>query len=325
MLLCALILSSVATVLATFPTQLVYQSPTGFFLENIGVRPSGKLLLTSVLSPTLHTLDPAKGNATLDEVYTFPNSTCLTGIAEYAPDVYALVASNLNITTRRAEPGSVAIWRLDFSAKHFTVTRIAMIPQSTLINGLSTVPGAPDLVLAADSAIGAAYEINMRTGAVRVAIQDTALAPHAPAPALGINGLRVRGNALYFTNSALQTFARVPLSMGPRGIHKAGAVQVLGTVQSPLPAGKAAFDDFALDCAGRAWVTMHPGALTLLFPLANGTWAQENAAGDPAGSYAVFTEPTLAAFGRAEGEEKMLYVVTGGGQVVRVDTAGVHL
>jgi hypothetical protein len=61
--------------------------------------------------------------------------------------------------------------------------------------------------------------------------------------------------------------------------------------------------------------------LTLLYPLKNGTWAQENAAGDPEGSYAVFTEPTSAVFGRGV-NEKFLYVPTEGGQVVRVDTSG---
>ncbi|KAJ7462546.1 hypothetical protein FB451DRAFT_1266958 [Mycena latifolia] len=79
--------------IATFPTQLVFQSATGQLLENLAVRPSSKLLITSTQSPTLYTLDPTAANATLDEVYTFPNANGLTGIAEYRPDVYAVVAS----------------------------------------------------------------------------------------------------------------------------------------------------------------------------------------------------------------------------------------
>ncbi|KAJ7121376.1 hypothetical protein C8R44DRAFT_876779 [Mycena epipterygia] len=244
-----LILSIVVTVIATFPTTLVYQSPTGFFLENIAVRPCSKLLLTSVLSPTLHTLDPTSANATLDEVYTFPNATALTGIVEYQPDVYAVAVSTLNITTRRADLGSVSIWRINFTSNIPVATRIAGILQSTIINGLSTVPG----------------------------------------------------------------------QVGSTGVSQAGAVEVLGSVQ-PSGVGNQ-YDDFAIDAEGRAWVTMHSGALTLLYPLANETWAQENAAGDPEGSYAVFTEPTSAAFGCGV-NQKILYVTTGGGQVVSVDTSG---
>jgi hypothetical protein len=316
-----LIISIAATVIATFPTTLVYQSPTGLFLENIAVRPCSKLLLTSALSPTLYTLDPSSANTTFDAVYTFPNANALFGIIEYQPDVYAVVAANAQniLQTHRVNLGSVAIWRVDFRFKTPIATRIAGIPQSTLINGLSSVPGHPDLVLAADSDLGTAYEITMSTGAVRIAIQDAAMAPGAPAPALGINGLHIHGSALYFTNSQQGTFARVPIAVERKGVSKAGAVQVLGTVEpSGLPHR---YDDFTFDADGRAWVTAHPGALTLLYRLTNGTWAQENAAGDPEGSYAVFIDPTSAAFGRGV-DEKNLYVTTKGGQVVSVDTSG---
>ncbi|KAJ7478400.1 hypothetical protein FB451DRAFT_1241930 [Mycena latifolia] len=303
--LLTLILSTAAIVLATLPTQL-----------------SGKLLLTSVISPTLNILDPASTNATLVEVHTFPNCTGLAGIIEYAPDVYAVVASTLDTTTRRAVPESNVIWGIDFTADPAAVKRIAGIPDGTL-NGLSTVPGAPALILVADSALGAAYQINVHTGAVRTAVQDAALAPDAPTVALGINGLHVRAGELYFTNSALQTFARVSISVDAVGVHQAGAVQVLGTVQSTQPASVAFFDDFALDSTGRAWVATHPGSLTLSFQFANGTWAQETVAGDPDASNAVFMDPTATAFGRRKGEDKMLYVVTLGGQIVRVNTVSV--
>ncbi|KAJ7760085.1 hypothetical protein DFH07DRAFT_713084, partial [Mycena maculata] len=293
------------------PTKLVYQSPTGLELENIAVRPSGKLLLTSVLSPEVHTLDPASTNATLEDIYTFPNSTGLLGIVGYKPDVYALVACTFNLTARSAVPGTVMIWGLDLTAETPVAWQIVAIPESSFINGMSSVPGYPDLVLAADSFVGAAYQITISTGTARIAIQDAAMAPGAPAPALGINGLHVHAGALYFTNSELGTFSRIPVAVDELGVHRAGDVQVLGLVEPSGPTHL--YDDFAIDSAGRAWVTVHPGALTLLYPLANGTWTQENAAGDPEGSYAVFTEPTSAVFG-AGGEVHILYVTTEAGQ-----------
>ncbi|KAJ7823074.1 hypothetical protein B0H14DRAFT_2827281 [Mycena olivaceomarginata] len=297
--------------IATFLTQLVFQSPTGQFLENIAVRPSSKLLITSVLSPTLYTLDPTAANATLDEVYTFPNANCLTGIAEYRPDVYAIVASKRNATSTMEAPGSIVIWSLDLTSGGAPAPRRgARIPQSTHINGLSTVPGHLDLLLAADSILGAAYEVNVRTGAVRILIQDAAMAPGAPGappPALGINGLHVGAGLLYFTNSELETFSRVPLG--------GGAVEVLG-------AGP--YDDFTFDGEGRVWVTTNPGALTLFTRLKNGTWEQEIVVGDAAGSPAL-NGPSSAAFGRDGAREtKILYVTTRTGQIVAVDTSDDH-
>ncbi|KAJ7760319.1 hypothetical protein B0H14DRAFT_2973715 [Mycena olivaceomarginata] len=306
-----LLLAFTGIAVAAFPTQLVYQSPTGVFLENIAVRPSSKLLITSAQLPTLFTLDPGVASTTLDEVYTFPNSTGLTGIVEYKPDVYAIVASELNLTAISAAPGSVVIWTVDFTSGSPVAKPAARIPQSTLTNGLSSVPGHPDLVLAADSDLGAAYEVNMRTGAVRVKIQDPALAAGAPAPpALGINGLHVRDGSLYFTNTQQGTFGRVPL--------RGGAVEVLGDLK---PFGlSSGYDDFAFDVEGRAWVTTHPGALQLFTPLANGTWVQETAVRDPAGS-TVVNVPTAAAFGRKGSRKtKILYVTTATGQIVAVDT-----
>ncbi|KAJ7708542.1 hypothetical protein B0H14DRAFT_3024100 [Mycena olivaceomarginata] len=134
----------------------------------------------------------------------------------------------------------------------------------------------------------------MSTGAVRIAIQDAAMAPGAPAPALGINGLHIHGSALYFTNSQQGTFARIPIAVQSKGVSKAAPLSPQG-----LPHR---YDDFTFDADGRAW------ALTLLYPLTNGTSA-------------VFMEPTSAAFGRGV-NKKILYVTTEGGQVVSVDTSG---
>ncbi|KAJ7701111.1 hypothetical protein B0H17DRAFT_924723 [Mycena rosella] len=220
--------------------------------------------------------------------------------------------------TRRAVLGTSAkLWRLELTSKAPAATPIAVV-DSKLLNGLSAVPGLPDLVLAADSDIGAVYSINMRTGAARIALQDAAMAAGASTPALGINGLCARDGALYFTNSEKRTFARVTLAAGRGGVQQGGAVRVLGTA---MPA-TSMYDDFAMDSEGRAWVATPPGAATLLFPRANGTWGQELAAGDPVGGEGVFMKPSSGAFGRAERTEKTLYVTTGGGQVLSVNTGG---
>ncbi|KAJ6514540.1 hypothetical protein DFH09DRAFT_258077 [Mycena vulgaris] len=303
-----------------FPTQIIFQDPNSLFLENIAVRSTSELLLTSVMSPTLFTLNPHAINGTLDTVHTFANSTALTGIAEYQPGVFAIVASAVNTTIRRAAPGSAAIWSIDFNPAVPVAKKICSLPTVLGPNGITSLPSQPDTLLAADSESGAVWQVNTRTGTARLAIQDPSMSPGSPAPALGINGLHARDGFLYFTNSALGTFSRVRLAVGKDGAVKAaGGVEALATIE---PSGAShAYDDFAMDSFGRAWVTAHPGALSLLFPTQTGKLCQLNAAGNPQGLPSVLIQPTSAAFGRGNLlQTKMLYVTTGGGQVVRVDT-----
>ncbi|KAJ7878535.1 hypothetical protein B0H14DRAFT_2711416 [Mycena olivaceomarginata] len=290
----------------TFHTRLVLQSPTGLFLENLAVRPNGKLLITSPDSSTLYMLDPTAENPTFDEVHTFPNVT-LSGIAEVQPDVYGIITLVLNATTISAVPGTIAIWRVDLSSGGPpVVNKAADVPDGMFLDGLGAVPGEPDLVLGADTAAGRVWQINLRTGVVRIAAQDDAFAPGASAPAFGINGLHIRGGDLYFTNSQKKTFSRVPIS-------------VLGSAN-----GTDEFDDFVFDAAGRVWAATIPDTLTLFFPPArgNGMLGQLNAPGNPV----QFDSPTSAAFGRGgAAQQHTLYVTTQAGQLIAVDTTGIRV
>ncbi|KAJ7739977.1 hypothetical protein DFH07DRAFT_70660 [Mycena maculata] len=302
-----------SSLLVPLPTQLIFQS--SLFLENIAVRTSSDLLLTSVESSTLHNLNPFTVNGTLAPVHTFSNSTAISGIAEYRPGVFAVVASVLNTTIRRAVPGSVVLWSVDFNQAVAAVNKIGTLPDLTGANGLTSIPDAPDTLLAADSASGAVWQMNTRTGASRLVIQDPSMLPGAPAPALGINGLHVHGGFLYFTNSQLGTFSRVPLKIESDEVSTEGPVQLLATTTGQSP------DDFAIDTFGRAWTALHPGALDLVFPAANGTWSTLDIVGNLLGNNSALNQPTSAAFGRGDLlQTQMLYVTTAAGQVVRVDT-----
>ncbi|KAJ7119259.1 hypothetical protein C8R43DRAFT_1035514 [Mycena crocata] len=305
-------------------TQLIAVAPNSLFLENIAVRSSGELLLTSVMSPTLLTLNPKTINGTFDAVHTFPNSTGITGITEYQPGVFALVASMLNTTTRRATPGSVVIWKVDFNSATPNVSALGGLPALSGANGLTSLPDLPDILLAADSAEGTVWQLDACSGTARLALSDLSMQPGVPAPGLGINGLHVKGSYLHFTNSVAGTLSRVKLSVSQNGfVVAAGAVEMLAKLQ---PAGQAP-DDFALDGQGRAWVTVHPGAVSLLASgsegSANASWSQAIVAGNAQGNDTGLIQPTSAAFGRGDSvEAQMLYVTTSAGQVVKVDTRG---
>ncbi|KAJ6572206.1 hypothetical protein B0H19DRAFT_936171 [Mycena capillaripes] len=310
---------------SSFPNQVIFQSPNSFFLENIAVRATSELLLTSVASPTLFALDPNTTNGTLTSFHTFPNATSLTGITEYQPGFFAVAASMINTTTRRAIPGTSVIWSVSVNARSPIVRALCTLSGNASANGLTSIPGVPDIILSADSNAGAVWQINARMGSAHLVIQDATMLPNAPPPALGINGLHVRvADAtlyLYFSNSAQGTFSRVALRMQSGNVVPAGTVEALGSIQ---PSGQQqAPDDFALDVEGRAWVAVHPSALAVLSPPANGSgnWTQLTAIGNAGGTDAGLMQPTSAAFGRGS-QAQTLYVTTGVGQVVAVDTRG---
>ncbi|KAJ7642259.1 hypothetical protein FB45DRAFT_738618 [Roridomyces roridus] len=269
--------------------------------ENLAVRASGELLITSVVSPTLNSLDPTATTPTLTPVFTFPDATGLSGIGEIRPGVFAIIAAVRNGTTD--VPGTASIWTVDFTTGKTPTARLgATIPTAGLANGLGVIPGDPDLVLIADAVLGLAWGVNVRTGNVSVFMQTPEMAPigaSAPAPVLGINGLHVQRGMLHFTNSQQQTFFRVPLAGG-----------TVGTV------GTGMFDDFTLDGRGRAWLATNPGSLTLISPLADGTFSEATVVNT------TLNGPSSAAFGRKLGRETTtLFMTSRGGQIVSVDTS----
>lgn len=85
-----------------FSIKQLYQFPNATFhdIENIAVRSNGQLLLNMITEPSIYYLDPRKGNSTAQLLYTFPNATSLVGIAEYAPDQFAIAVGNYTVKTK---------------------------------------------------------------------------------------------------------------------------------------------------------------------------------------------------------------------------------
>ncbi|KAJ7646497.1 hypothetical protein FB45DRAFT_1018813 [Roridomyces roridus] len=300
-----LILSAIfaAAAAVTLPARVIYQDANGLVFENIAVRP-----------PT----------RTLTPIYIFPNCSSLLGITEYLPDVYAVVAGDIDFSTFHNAPNSVSIWHIDLTHGVAMANQVVRIPETIGFNGLSSVPGFPNLVLAADSVAGAVYEVDMRHGTARIAITDESmsLVPDGPFPALGINGLRVHDGWLYYSNSQRGTFMRMPVNVGNGGVEQAGSAHIIATVEPWGPSTGHEWDDFTIDGMGRVWVATDPGAVTLLSgeSCGNGTWVQEIVVGDAEGGFTGLTHPTSLKIGRGNAEEEhKVYAVTAGGAVITVD------
>jgi hypothetical protein len=87
------------------------------------------------------------------------------------------------------------IWTIDLCSPSPVVKNVTAITNSTIFNGLTAIPST-NLVLGADSALGAVWKVNIRTGEYGIAFSDLLLAPLGTDPGtnLGINGMRVSAN-----------------------------------------------------------------------------------------------------------------------------------
>src|SRR5436190_22690083 len=90
----------------------LYQFPLGSWVENISIRPNGNILLTRLDVPELWEINPLSRSTSYNArlVYTFPNATGLTGIAEVAPDVFAVTAGDT--TNPAGHAGAFSIWKV---------------------------------------------------------------------------------------------------------------------------------------------------------------------------------------------------------------------
>jgi sugar lactone lactonase YvrE len=190
---------------------------------------------------------------------------------------------------------------------------------------MESIPQNPTTVLISDSTLGVVWRLDTLTGHFNIALDfpEMKIAPNASL-AIGINGLRISKDTLYWTNSFERTIYRVT-------IDKNGSVAPGAAVETVVQIKEAVFlDDFAIGSDGIIWAAEN---------VANRLFAVR-----PDGSYQVVeggvnqvtvAGDTAAAFGKGRKDQKTLYVVTSGaqagpvngtytegGKVVAIDTSG---
>ena len=299
------------------------------FIENVIVRPNGKLLLTSLTVNHVFELDPSVENPQPKPIAELPGCASLTGIARVGPDTYAVSGGTMPHAFL-FNKGSMHVYTVSFEAQAAgndgapaapVVEKVADVPDTEVMNGMTVLPGDGGVILSADSVLGRIFRVNTRTGAVDVAFQDDLLAKTERQDRVpcGVNGIKVHGGYMYFSNSAQRIFGRIPIAQNG---DRTGEAEYFTTIPDDVVAGQAD-DDFDLDEAGALWVTRHPDSLVKITP---GTWAQSVVIN--ADSHGVkLNNPTATALDR---KRNILYIVsggarisggTGGGQVVKVEMA----
>ena len=267
---------------------------SNFVLENLAPRSNGHLLLTASNQPYVYNLDPSASSPTPKALPPIPNVGGLFGIVETSPDVFAVAAGNYS-SNEVPTPGSFSVWSIDMNPSQPTVKLITTLPQARGLNGAAALNGFSGSILIADSVLGGIWTVNVGTGHSSVTIQNADMAGTSSF-GIGINGVRVSGSYLYYTNSAKGTLSRIQVSNSGSAVGNAEVVATSTQVSG-------IYDDLDVDSQGNAWVAMHP---SLVEEVTQGV-AQPRIIGQ--GS--PFVQPTSARFGRGS-MTGTLYVVDAG-------------
>lgn len=302
-------------------TQTIYEFPKDTYVENLAVRANGQILVNPLTLSQLWLVDPAllgKGFV----VHNFSENG-LSGIVEYQPDVFAVLAGNFSIETGDPGAGTWTIWSVDLGHVNVTsntstiqrppqVRKMANIPEATFLNGLSVLTGSRSQhLIVGDVKTGDIYSVDVATGEYAVVINNTYT---GPAPIYGFgssatDGIKVREDGvLYFSNFGQGRLIRVPLNTTdgrPLGNFETVATYLTANDQ---------WDDFTFDCAGNVWMAAG-GANTIQRISPEGK--VEIMAGNL--NSTALAEPTSAEFGRREQDADVLYVTTAGGMFTPVN------
>ncbi|KAF1811485.1 hypothetical protein P152DRAFT_489208 [Eremomyces bilateralis CBS 781.70] len=122
-------------------------------------------------------------------------------------------------------PDTLSVWKIDFQGRP-KARQLASF-SDTLLNGITMLEPESHIALIAESSQGLIYALDIRTGEYRLFLDDPALkSPFLPdfAP-IGINGIHMRGQYAYFTNSYAETFNKVKVDL--RKGQPVGSVEMI--------------------------------------------------------------------------------------------------
>lgn len=244
-------------------------------IENVAVRSNGQILATNMNAATLYAVDPVAKTSTT--ALTVTGASGLSGIGEYAPDIFAVI-------------GGKGIYKVDFTASPPKSSLIRTITEANNLNGLAVFDNSS--VLVADAGKGVVYKFDVNSGNYAVVLQDTTMAPSGGIP-FGIDGIKYRDGVVWYTNIFKNSFHKVavdPATAKPTGAYTTLWTNLMG-------------DDLCFGPNGKIYVaTNSKNSLVEVDP----------AVGKPT-SVGTVTGSTSCAFGRTEKDANVAYVGAGQG------------
>lgn len=299
------------------PVRTIFQFPPNTFFENLAVRSNGEILTGLLNEPQLFVIDPnpATGAPQAVLVHEFTDSLGLAGIAEYEPDVFAVISGRFDIPTGDVGPGSWNVWSVDMNGVSVqgnvlsgspNVSLIANVASANFLNGITLLSQSEGTFLLSDVNAGVVYRLDTQ-GSYEVVINSTLTnsVPLPPVPPAGVDGLHVHhdgdSKTLYFVNAGQGFLARVAINDDGT---PAGDIEIVARPLDPVDN----YDDFTLDCDGNIFLVTGSGNGVESISI-NG---QQSVIAGNVNSTAI-AEPTSAAFGRGPNDKNILYVSTVGG------------
>ncbi|KAI4134449.1 MAG: hypothetical protein LQ347_001515 [Umbilicaria vellea] len=266
----------------------IYDFGKGTWVENLAVRSNGQILVTLLSTPDVYLVNPFQQTATL--VHTFSSAKACLGIVELGNDIFYVAAGGLDIKTFTAPKGTFSVWKIDMNKSPAAVTKVADFPLVGVFNGMTTYNG---FLLIADSALGAVWSLNVNNGQTKN-FADPLMAPTSTVAPTGVNGIKVRGNNLYFTNTNQAIWAKIPIN---------GDGTPAGSASIEVP-NFIAGDDFQFDYIGDPFFAGNNELRV------RASWGGEVVV---ASSDTLLSGSTACEFGRASSDWASLYVSTNGG------------
>ncbi|KAM3500313.1 hypothetical protein MY10362_006509 [Beauveria mimosiformis] len=233
-------------------------------------------------------------------VYQFENGTWVENIAVRANgNLLVTLIDRPELRQTGPEPETWAVWKADFSGgEEANVSKVADIPEAVFLDGMVTLDAEAGTVLVGDAAEGVIFRLNTKTGEYALVQRDESFRPPVDAALpVGLNGIRISENYLYYVNTFNPLYGRVPID------------NVTGEATGPyerISTGVPA-DDFALDANKTAYVAGGVANVVTKIEL-NGE--STVIAGNLNSSFVAAGTATV--FGRTRKDEHVLYVTTGG-------------
>lgn len=176
--------------------------PSGHFLENLMVRPDGAVLFTSYFASEIGIWSESAGQAVFARIEGHPVSLA------HGTEGPVLALHGVPFTEGARLAGSGAV--LQLSREGRPGRRIAL-PELGFLNGM--VRQSDSVYLIADSGRGRIWRLDLASGAATTWLELPEMAPDAARPGLpGVNGLKISGGALFFSNSARPGIYRLQLA-----------------------------------------------------------------------------------------------------------------
>jgi hypothetical protein len=287
----------------------IYEGAVPTWHENLAVRSNGQLLVTRLDTPILEQIDPT-GKLAPAIVNTFPSTYagCL-GITETTPDVFYVVAAAPFDGNFVKTSGNSSVFKVDMTkfavnsagvvTKNATITKVTDLPTAGFLNGMTTIDAAAGLLYIADSYNGWIYRLNVHTGVYSIMINDAKM-KYLPGSItnLGINGVKIRGPYLYWSNSGNPIFTRIPINKVGAAI---GPSEVVASVRQ--------VDDFVFRADGTAWMAQNQIQSLSVIENGQATLVAGN-------NYStILAGVTAGQFGRTSATRNILYLTTNGGML----------